>query len=103
MDSDIGTIFMGASVTTRLLMDKIHVPDKNVLLEFMDLSDTNYKFIDPKMQFQSLWTYVFKVYGPNWHKLQVDGPKNTLLEFVDLNNTPLQVGGPLMHFTLLQT
>ena len=34
-------IFMGASVTTRLLMDKVHVPNKNALLEFMDLSDTN--------------------------------------------------------------
>ena len=72
-------------------MDKVY-GSKNILLEFMDLSDTNYKFIDPKMQFQSLWTYVFKVYGPNWHKLQVDGPKNALLEFLDQNGTPLKVG-----------
>jgi hypothetical protein len=37
---------------------------KNAFSEFMDLSDTNYKFMDQKMHFQSLWTYVFKVYGP---------------------------------------
>ena len=73
---------------------------KNAFLEFMVLSDINYKFMDLKIHFQSLWTYVFKVYGPNWHKLQVDGPKNILLEFVDLNDTSLQVGGPLVHFTL---
>jgi hypothetical protein len=54
---------VGASVATRLLMDEVHGP-KNALSEFMDLSDTNYKFMDPKMHFQSLWTYVFKVYGP---------------------------------------
>ena len=73
---------------------------KNIFSEFMDLSDTNYKFMDLKIHFQSLWTYVFKVYGPNWHKLQVDGPKNVLLEFVDINDTSLQVSGPLVHFTL---
>jgi hypothetical protein len=62
VDSDIGATFVGV-VATRLLMDEVHGP-KNALLEFMDLSDTNYKFMNPKMHFQSLWTYVFKVYGP---------------------------------------
>ena len=65
---------------------------KNTLSEFMDLSDTNYKFMDLKC--------TFIVYGPKWHELQVDGSKNACLEFVDLNGTPLQVGGPFVHFTL---
>jgi hypothetical protein len=64
MDSDIGVTFVGASVATRLLVDEVHGP-KNALSEFMDLSDTNYKFMDLKMHFQNLWTYIFKVYGPN--------------------------------------
>ena len=79
MDSDIGVIFVGAYVATWLPMDEVH-GSKNALSEFMDLSDTNYKFIYPKKQFQSLWTYVFKVYRPKSHKLQVDRPKNALLE-----------------------
>jgi hypothetical protein len=62
MDSDTGTTFVDASVATRLLMDEVHVP-KNDFSEFIDLSDTNYKFMDLKMHFQSLWTYIFKVYG----------------------------------------
>ena len=61
MDSQ--ATFVGASMATRLVMDKISGP-KNTLLEFMDLSGTNYKFMDPKMHFQSLWTCAFKVYGP---------------------------------------
>ena len=64
---------------------------KNVLFEFMDLNGTNYKFMDLKIHFQSLWAYIFKVYGPNWHNLQVDRPKNTHLEFVDLNDTPYKL------------
>ena len=36
-----------------LLMDEVHEP-KNALSEFMDLSDTNYKFMDLKMHFHSL-------------------------------------------------
>ena len=36
---------------------------KNALLVFMDLNDTNYKFMDSKIHFQSLWIYVFRVYG----------------------------------------
>jgi len=84
-----------------LIFVSVYTPSKNALLEFIDLSDTNYKFMDQKMHFQSLWTYVFKVYGPKKHKLQVDGPKNALLEFADLNNTPLLVSGPLVLFTLV--
>ena len=60
---DTNETFVGASMATRLVMDEIS-GSKNALLEFMNLSDTNYKFIDSKMYFQSLWTYVFKVYGP---------------------------------------
>jgi len=43
------------SIATRLLMDEVH-ESKNTLSEFMDLSDTNYKFMDLKMHFHSLWT-----------------------------------------------
>ena len=64
MNNDIGASFVGVSVTTRLLMDGVY-GSKNALLKFMDLSGTNYKFMDPKMHLQSLWTYVFKVYRPN--------------------------------------
>ena len=39
-------------IATLLLMDEVHEP-KNALSEFMDLNDTNYKFMDPKMQFRS--------------------------------------------------
>ena len=42
---------------------------KNALSKFIDLSDTNYKFMDKKIHFQSLWNYVFKICGPKWHKL----------------------------------
>jgi len=51
-------------VATRLLMDEV-AGSRNALLEFMDLSDTNYKFMYPKVHFQSLWTYIFKVYRSN--------------------------------------
>ena len=40
--------FVGASIATRLVMDKISGPE-NALLEFMDLSGTNYKFMDQKI------------------------------------------------------
>ena len=43
------------SIATRLLMDEVH-EHKNALLEFMDLNDTNYKFMDLKMYFYSLRT-----------------------------------------------
>ena len=62
MDRDIRATFTEASVATWLLMDEVH-GSKNALLVFMDLNDTNYKFIDSKIHFQSLWIYVFKVYG----------------------------------------
>ena len=48
MDSQ--ATFVGASMATRLVMDKISGP-KNALFEFMDLSDTNYKLMDLKMHF----------------------------------------------------
>ena len=62
MDRDIRATFMETSVATWLLMDEVH-GSKNALLVFMDLSDTNYKFMNSKIHFQSLWIYVFKVYG----------------------------------------
>ena len=40
MDSNIGMIFVGTSVATRLSMDEVH-RSKNALLEFMHLSDIN--------------------------------------------------------------
>ena len=40
-----------------------------------------------KIYFQSLWTYVFKVYETKLHKLQVDDLK-IHLKFADLNDTP---------------
>ena len=43
------------SIATRLLMDEVH-EHKNALLEFMDLNDTNYKFMDLKIYFHSLRT-----------------------------------------------
>ena len=43
------------------LMNDVHGP-KYIFSEFMDLSDINYKFIDLKMHFKNLWTYVSKVY-----------------------------------------
>ena len=60
----------------------------------MDLGDTNYKFMDLEMDFQSC--------GPKWHKLQVYGPKNVILKLIDLSDTLLQVDEPLVHFTLLK-
>ena len=86
MESDIGATFVGTFVATQVLINEIYGP-KIAFSEFMDPSDTNYKLMDLKIHFQSLWTYIFKVYRSKWHKLQVDGLKNTLLEFVDLNNT----------------
>ena len=59
MDSDIGAIIVGASMATQLLMDEVY-GSTNALLEFIELSGTNYKFLDKKMHLQSLWTYVFK-------------------------------------------
>ena len=54
---------MGVFVATQLLMVEVY-GTKNAVSEFMDLSDTNYKFVDlKKIHFQSLWTYIFKVYG----------------------------------------
>ena len=44
MDSNIRATFVGVSATTRLLIDDVH-GSKNALSEFMDLSDTNYKFM----------------------------------------------------------
>ena len=43
--------------------DEVHGPT-NTLSEFMNISDTIYKFMDLKVHFYSLWTCVFKVYGP---------------------------------------
>jgi len=47
-DNDIGATFVGASVAAWLLMDGA-CGYKNALLEFMDLSGTNYKFMDQKI------------------------------------------------------
>ena len=63
MDNDVVAIFAGTFVVARLLIYEVH-ESKNTLSEFMDISDTNYKFMNQKMHFQSLWTYIFKVYGP---------------------------------------
>jgi len=60
---DIRATIVDAYVATRLLMDEVHGP-KNALSKFIDLSDTNYKFMDKKIHFQSLWNYVFKICGP---------------------------------------
>ena len=43
--------------------------------------------MNPKIHFQSLWTYVFKVYmhlGDT--KVQINGPTNALLKFINLND-----------------
>ena len=53
MDIYIGVTY--SHIATRLLMDKVHEP-QNALSKFMDLSDTNYKFMDLKIRFHSLWT-----------------------------------------------
>ena len=57
----------------------------------MDLGDTNYKFMDLEIDFQSLWTKVTQI--------KIYGPKNTISKLMDLSDTLLQVDGPLMHFT----
>jgi len=75
MDSQ--ATFVGASMATRLVMDKISGL-KNALLEFMDLSGTNYKFMETKMHFQSLWTYISK--------------------FMDLSDTNYKLMDLKMHF-----
>ena len=63
MESDTEATFVDASIATQLLMNEVY-GSKNTLSEFMNLSDTNYKFVDlKKIHFQSLWTYIFKVYG----------------------------------------
>ena len=77
MNRNTGATFVGASMATRLVMDKIS-RSKNALLEFMDLSSTNYKFMDPKMHFQSLWTYISK--------------------FMDLSDTNYKLMDLKMHF-----
>jgi len=58
-------------------MDEVH-GSKNALSEFMDLSDTNYKFIYPKKH--------FRVYGPMFSK------------FIDLNHTNYKLIDLKMHF-----
>ena len=47
VDSDIGVNFAGASVATCLLVDEFY-KSKNALSDFMDLSDTKYKFMNLK-------------------------------------------------------
>ena len=58
-------------------MDEVY-GSKNTLLDFMDLSDTNYKFIDPKC--------TFRVYGPIFSK------------FMDLTDTNYKLMDLKMHF-----
>ena len=52
----------------------------------MDLGDTNYKFMDLRMDFKSLQTQVTQITSLWIHKCNFE---------IDL----LQVDGPLMHFT----
>ena len=55
---------MGSWIVSEFMgQHEVHGPT-NTLSEFMDLSDTIYKFMDLKVHFYSLWTCVFKVYGP---------------------------------------
>ena len=49
-----------SQLVIRLLMDEVHEP-KSAFSEFMDLSDTNYKFMNLKMHSHSLWTYVTRI------------------------------------------
>ena len=49
-----------SQLVIRLLRDEVHEP-KSAFSEFMDLSDTNYKFMDLKMHSHSLWTYVTRI------------------------------------------
>jgi len=58
-------------------MDEFYGP-KNALLEFMDLGDTNYKFMDPKMP--------FRVYRPIFSK------------FRDLSDTHYKLMDLKVHF-----
>ena len=102
MDSDIGATFLATFVARRLLMDEVY-GSTNAILEFIELSGTNYKFLDKKNALAEFMNLYFQSYGPKWYKLQVDRPKNAVLEFMDLNGTPLQVGGPLVHYTHLKT
>ena len=53
MDSDIGATFVATFVARRLLMDEVY-GSTNALLEFIELSGTNYKFLGKKMHLQSL-------------------------------------------------
>jgi len=48
-----GRPLWGTFVATQVLLNEIYGP-KIVFSEFMDLSDTNYKFMDLKIHFQSL-------------------------------------------------
>ena len=82
MDIDMGSWIV-------LVKDEVH-GSTNTLSEFMDLSDTIYKFMDLKVHFQSLWTCVFKVYmhlGDT--KVQINGPTNAFLKFINLNDALL--------------
>jgi len=53
MDSDIGATFVATFAARQLLMDEVY-GSTNALLEFIELSGTNYKFLDKKMHLQSL-------------------------------------------------
>ena len=44
--------------------------------------------------------YSFKVDGPRWHKMKVNGPKNAVSKLMDLDDTPTKVNGPPVHFTI---
>ena len=55
MDNDSETILVGVYVATQMLIDEFHEP-KMHFHSFMDLSDTNYKFLEQKK-------YTFEVYG----------------------------------------
>jgi hypothetical protein len=82
-------------------MNEIH-GSKNALLEFMDLSDINYKFMNKNALFRvyGLFSKFIDLSDTNYKLMDLKMP---LLEFVDLNGTSLQVDGPLMHFTLTTT
>ena len=60
MDSDIGAIFVGASVTPRLLMDEFY-GSKNAFLELMEVTQITSLWIQNGLSeimdlyFQSLW------------------------------------------------
>ena len=69
---------MGVFVATQLLMVEVY-GTKNAVSEFMDLSDTNYKFVDLKK-------YTFRVYGPIFSK------------FMDLTDTNYKLMNLKMYF-----